>query len=280
MTPTQHFQALGFTQLESDIYLYLLRHGLSTGYSIAKGIQKPAANVYKALDTLAVKGGIVSAQGSNKAFNAIHWQELLDNHKKQFDTHIDTLSEQLKSVARQDVDEQVYQIDNCDQVIETTLRMLDGADSVILGDVEPEAIPIFDDALQAAAARGVEVRVKTYQPIKIAGVHTTLRRHGPDIHQKSADVAFSLCCDGHQFVTAMLSKDKKSVIQAFQSHSALMNLTIHTNILYGQVLTDLKDFLKNDDLKSAKAVLADTEHLHPLSSENVVFQRYKNRYGI
>ena len=32
----EHFQALGFTQLESDIYCFLLANGLSTGYSIAK----------------------------------------------------------------------------------------------------------------------------------------------------------------------------------------------------------------------------------------------------
>ena len=59
-----------------------------------------------------------------------------------------------------------------------------------------------------------------------------------------------------------------------------MNLTLHTQILYGQVLTDLKKLLQDDDLDSAKAVLAATEHLHPLSAENIVFERYKSRYNI
>ncbi|GEA10630.1 hypothetical protein [Alteromonas sp. KUL49] len=59
-----------------------------------------------------------------------------------------------------------------------------------------------------------------------------------------------------------------------------MSMTMHTQILYGQVLTDLKDFLKNNELEQAKTVLTDTEHLHPLSAENVVFQRYKARYKI
>ena len=59
-----------------------------------------------------------------------------------------------------------------------------------------------------------------------------------------------------------------------------MNMTMHTQILYGQILTDLKELLKEGDLSSAQAVLAQTEHLHPLSAENVVFERYKSRYKI
>lgn len=277
---SSHFQALGFTQLESDIYLYLLKHGVSTGYSIGKGINKPAANVYKALDTLSEKGGVVSAAGNNKTFNAVPWQTLLDNHKKRFDENIELLSKQLESIEQPDSDEQVYQLNNRAQVIETTIQMLNRAENVILADIEPDALPLFAEVLISAAKRGVEVRVKLYEKAELPGVIITLRRHGEAIHDKSSDVAFSFSCDGSQFVLAMLSKDQKTVIQAFQSQSALMNMTMHTQILYGQVLTDLKDFLKNDEFEKAKSVLADTEHLHPLSAENLVFQRYKNRYKI
>ena len=122
---SSHFQNLGFTQLESDIYLFLLKHGLSTGYAIAKGINKPAANVYKALETLGQKGGVVSSLGNNKTFNAVAWQDLLDNRTKQFNDNIDALSEQLKSYAQPEIDEQVYQMNNRDQVIETTLKMIE-----------------------------------------------------------------------------------------------------------------------------------------------------------
>ena len=275
-----HFQSLGYTQLESEIYLFLLKHGLSTGYAIAKGINKPAANVYKALETLGQKGGVVSSLGSNKTFNAVNWKDLLDQHTKQFNDNIDMLSEQLETFVQPEVDEQVYQMNNREQVIETTLKMIDAADSIILGDIEPIALPLFADALERAAKRGVEVRVKLYELADLAGVTVTLRRHGEPIHIKSSDVAFSFSCDGYQFVLAMLSREGNGVIQAFQSHSVLMNITMHTQILYGQVLTDLKKFLKDDDLVSAKAVLADTEHLHPLSAENIVFQRYKARYNI
>lgn len=277
---SKNFQNLGLTQLETDIYLFLLKHGLSTGYAIAKGINKPAANVYKALETLVQKGGAVSSLGNNKTYNAVNWQDFLDQHTKQFTDNIEVLSEQLKSFSQPEVDEQVYQLQNREQVIETTVKMIDGAQSIVLADIEPSAVPLFADALVRAVQRGVEVRVKLYEAADLPGVFVTLRRHGKPIHGKCTDVAFSVSCDGYQFVLAMLSRESNGVIQAFQSHSALMNLTLHTQILYGQVLTDLKKLLQDDDLERAKAVLAETEHLHPLSAENIVFERYKSRYNI
>ena len=38
---------IGFTQLESEVYLYLLTEGAHTGYAVAKAIGKAVANVYK-----------------------------------------------------------------------------------------------------------------------------------------------------------------------------------------------------------------------------------------
>jgi sugar-specific transcriptional regulator TrmB len=277
---TEQLQTLGFTQLESEIYLHLLKNGICTGYSIGKGINKPVANVYKALDSLGQKGGVVSASSKNKKFGAVDWRTLLENHKKRFDNTLEQLSEQLESIVQPDIDEQIYQVNNCDQVIETAIKMINEAQSMVLADIEPEALPLLSSALVEAAERGVEVRVRLYQDETLPGVTTVLRRHGSPIHEKADDVAFSASCDGSQFIIAMLSKDKRRVIQAFQSQSVLMSMTMHTQILYGQVLTDLKDYVNNDELEKAKTVLAETEHLHPLSAENTVFQRYKARYNI
>ncbi|KTF17918.1 TrmB family transcriptional regulator [Pseudoalteromonas sp. H105] len=276
----ENFKILGFTLLESDIYCYLLRHGLSTGYSIAKGINKPAANVYKALDTLSQKGGVVASQGASKSFNAIHWKELLSSQKKQFEQGLSDLSEKLKLVERHDTDEQVYQVDNSAQVIDHALSLIKNANKLVLADIEPDAISLFASALVEAANRGVEVRIKAYEEIELTGVHVTLRRHGSDIHKKSTDVSFTICIDGFEFSTAMLAQNNFRVIQAFRSQSALMNSIVHNYVLYGQVLTELKAQLKDNDLERAKLTLKNTEHLHPLSEENFVFHNLKKRYGI
>lgn len=276
----EHFKVLGFTQLESDIYRFLLRSGTSTGYSIAKGINKPAANVYKSLETLRIKGGVVSSMNASKSFAAVGWQELLDRQKRDFDQQLTALSEHLKSIDKPDTDEQVYQIGNGQQLLQSTRRLIDNAQQILLGDLEPEAVNLFAQELKSAADRGVEVRIKAYEAVEIKDVHITLRGHGPDIHNKSHDVSFSLCADGIEFITAMITAEDHSVIQAFRSHSALMTMTVHNNILYGQVLTDIKKALKDNNLKHVKTILESTEHLHPFSAENIVFKRIKNRYRI
>ncbi|TMP38121.1 hypothetical protein CWB96_22535 [Pseudoalteromonas citrea] len=276
----EKFKILGFTLLESDIYCYLLRHGLSTGYSIAKGINKPAANVYKALDTLSQKGGVVASQGASKSYNATHWKELLNSHQKQFEKGLDDLSDKLKLIEKQEADEQVYQVDNYAQVIDHTIDLIKSAKKVVLADIEPDAIPLFEPALVEAANRGVEVRIKAYEEVELVGVHVTLRRHGLDIYKKTTDVSFTICIDGNEFSTAMLAPNNLKVIQAFRSQSALMNSIVHNYVLYGQVLTELKAQLKDNDFEQAKMTLKNTEHLHPLSEENFVFYNLKQRYDI
>ena len=46
---------LGFTELESRIYIFLLEESPATGYRIAQAIEKPVANTYKAIELLYYK---------------------------------------------------------------------------------------------------------------------------------------------------------------------------------------------------------------------------------
>ncbi len=58
----------GFTALEAEVYAFLLGEAPATGYRIAQGIGKPAANTYKAIQSLERKGALtVEAEGSRRA---------------------------------------------------------------------------------------------------------------------------------------------------------------------------------------------------------------------
>ena len=77
---------IGFTQLESEVYLYLLTEGAHTGYAVAKAIGKAVANVYKAIERLAQKGAVEQSSGNNKQCVALPWRQLITsrNEKIQF----------------------------------------------------------------------------------------------------------------------------------------------------------------------------------------------------
>ena len=69
---------LGFTNLEAEIYAFLLQESPVTGYRIAQAIGKPAANTYKAIQTLELKGAVIVDEGSSRMCRAVSADELLN----------------------------------------------------------------------------------------------------------------------------------------------------------------------------------------------------------
>lgn len=269
---------LGFTGLESDVYLFLLINGTHTGYAIAKGIGKAIANVYKATESLADKGAIERAMGDSKYCSAVPWPQLLQAQEQAFNENLASLTEDLKQLPESQEEEQVYQLKKLVQVKQHGLRIIEQAEHVLLADIEPGVLPWFTEALVAAANRGVEVKVKIYQDVQLPGVDVTLRPKGEEVYAKTQDINFSICADGKEMIMGLISPDKREVIQAFRTGSALMNLYIYIGLLYGQILTELKQSIPAGDICSAQKSLKKTEHLHPFSSENTVFDAFKQRY--
>jgi sugar-specific transcriptional regulator TrmB len=269
----------GFTQLESEIYLFLLINGPGTGYGIAKGINKAIANVYKAIESLSVKGGVIFSSSGSKICSPIPWKQLLASKKKQYMANLSSLSQELERLPEQQENEQVHQLMNRDQLMEQSIRIIESAQSVLIMDLQPGSIEWFESAILAAVKRGVEVRAKVYEETTLEGVILTIRENGKDISDKTKDTEFTICSDGRECIMALLSRDGKVVHQALQSKSALMNMKIYSGLLYELILTDIKQFIPSGDLKSAQTLLKNTAHLHPFSTENIVFQQYKTRYS-
>ena len=60
---TQSLMALGFTGLEAEIYAFLLGQSSVTGYRVAQALGKPAANTYKAIESLERKEAVLIGYG-------------------------------------------------------------------------------------------------------------------------------------------------------------------------------------------------------------------------
>ena len=269
---------LGFTELETDLYIALLTQGEKTGYAAAKQINKAVANVYKALESLTQKGAVIQSHQDKKIYCAVPWRQLLDSEQRKFSQTIEALAEQLDALPEPDENEQVYQLSNLDQVLSETLGFINSAQHLILADIEPDALMYFAGALQQAAARGVEVRLKVYEQVSLAGVMLTLRQNGAEVYAKTSTIRFKLSADGRHFVTALLHSNKKDLIQAFKSSSALMNMNIFSGLAYELILTELKQALSQSDLQLAQQILQNTAHLHPFTTQNQVFQHYQHQY--
>ena len=276
---TVRLQQLGFTALETDIYLALLRYGDMTGYAVAKQVGKVVANVYKALESLHQKGAVLQLQQDQKRYAAVPWRQLLDHEQRKFSQTLSELATELESLPAPDAQEGVYQLKNPDQLLYDSRQLCRDAQGLLLADLQPAAVPLLAEELVAAASRGVEVRVKIYEPAELQGVHLTLRANGREVYGKTADVSFKLVADGNNFVIGLLSADLSRVIQAFKSRSALLNMSLFCGLTYELILTELKQSLAQNDLARSQQILADTAHLHPFSTENQVFNQFNQRYS-
>lgn len=277
---TQQLIEMGFNALEAEIYLYLLMYGEQTGYAIGKGINKAAANVYKAIESLSAKGAIEFSVSNKKRCIAVHWQQLLDRRKQQFEDTWQNLTKNLESFKPyDDQHDQVFQIEQAEQVKAQTLSLINNAKYTLLADIDPRALPWFKPALLQAAERGVEVWLKLYQPEKLKGINIMLRQNGEEIFAKTDDATFTFAADGNAMLMAKMTLDGSNVLQAYRSSSILMAFNIFNGLLYEIVLTGVKQLMPVQDYQGVQKLLEDTAHLHPISTENHVFQQYYNKYS-
>ncbi|HEY5801537.1 MAG TPA: helix-turn-helix domain-containing protein [Burkholderiaceae bacterium] len=272
------FAALNLTELESDVYLVLLTKGESSGYAVAKELNKAVANVYKALDSLSEKGAAVMASGGTRLYCAVPWKDVLANASARFAAGMDDLTRQLEALPEPQNSEAVYQLENMEQAVADGRRLIEQARFMLLADLDPLVVGYFAEALTAAASRGVEVRVKVYASVDLPGVLITLRERGAEVSGKLDSSSFKISADGERFAMALLDVPRATLIQAFKSSSGLMNMSIYLGLVHELILTELKPALARSDLAHAQRVLQETAHLHPFSTENPVFQSYKQRY--
>src|SRR5436190_9967806 len=106
----QSLTGLGFTELEAEVYVSLLRHSPATGYRVAQSIGRPVANTYKAIESLQYKGAVLVDEGSNRLCRAVPAEELLAQIERSFQHRRQEAAKALASLHAAPEDDRVYQL--------------------------------------------------------------------------------------------------------------------------------------------------------------------------
>jgi len=194
---------LGFTNLEAEIYAFLLQESPATGYRIAQAIGKPAANTYKAIQTLEHKGAVIVEDGASRMCRAVASDELLSRLSREFESKRNSALTSLSSLNNLTVDERIYQIRSRDQVFQRSREMLAESKQVVLGALPGAFVPDLAEDLLKTAGRGIDVAVKSDQAIRIEGVESIVvgvTSPAPSILQ--------LVVDGEQTLVAVFDGTK------------------------------------------------------------------------
>ena len=254
MQPTylQPLTELGLTGLEAEAYGYLLQHAPATGYGVAKGLGKPTANTYKALESLYGRGALILEDSANREFRPVSPGELLDALERRFQERKKRASAELRRLKGVEADDRVYRLQTPEQVLERLRQMLSRCEQVAVLDLFSWAVEHLKDDVEAAASRGLAVAVKVNEPCPMKDAQVVVHPHAQRVARRWPGQWANAVIDGHQHLLALLSSDGTRVVQAIWSGSAFLSLVYHIALVFelqaAALERDLNEGASRDEL--------------------------------
>ncbi len=227
---------LGLNQLEVEIYIFLLPQPPMTAYRIAKSIARPAANVYKAVESLSRRGALIVEDGPNRLCRPVPARVFLKRAVKNFGEISLAAEEALAKTEASPIDEHVYRVETVEQVYSYCREMLEKAKVVAVIDAFPLPMEKMKPWVAKAVGRGVEVFIEAYEPIALDNVRVTLIPVAESIVKQWNAQQLNLVIDGEESLMALLSRDGTGVLQAYWSNSLYLSCLHHGGRLCEQTL--------------------------------------------
>jgi sugar-specific transcriptional regulator TrmB len=280
--PTPDHTALlkiGLTELEAEIYVFMLGESPVTGYRVAQALGRPAGNVYKSLEALQTKGAILAAsQGDNRVYRAVGVDEFLRRAEGEFRKASGKARRSLRLLTEPPPDNRVYELVNGPQVIERCRRMLRNAKTFVLLTLCPAPVRELKDELAAAAARGVLVAVKVFEPADVPGVQVIVDPRGVSAVNSGPGQWLFATADGASMLQALMSGEDESLLEAFYTCNPLLTWSAYTGLCSDLMLAAIRPGIlrgeSNDKLASQMAELAKLEFPHSIGKA-ALMHRYR-----
>lgn len=253
---------LGFTELEAQIYVFLMREAPVTGYRVAQGLGKAVANTYKAIESLRNKGAVLVDDGENRLCRPVPASELLGRLERAYRDETEKTLRALSEINVPAGDDRVYHLSTAEQVFERCRRMLEQCRTIALLDVFPLPLEVLRADLEAAAARGLVVGAKVYAPASLKGVRVISHARGGEIQKRWPGQWLNILIDGTEHLMAFLTRDGKGVHQAVWSGSPYLSFVYHSAFSSELLFTLLRPMVeKGVPVAEIRRVLRDNQAL-------------------
>jgi len=229
--------SFGLTEIESRVYLQLLRQNPATGYQVAQAIGKPAANVYNALKNLEMKSAALLQDESRKQYSPVPVRNFFQFQERNFKIRKNQIEALLSGFENNKEDEKVYSIKSVEQVLDRCHAMFSSARKVILIDAFPaivDALVLRDEFNKKPKA---DVYLKAYTHVTLDHVQVSVDARGDAVLHDYPGQWLKVSIDGAEFLLAFLAKDLSQVYQAIWSQSNFLSLIVYQGI-WSEMLLD------------------------------------------
>lgn len=242
-TAAEALVPFGFTALESEIYAFLLKESPATGYRIAQAIGKPAANTYKAIQSLEAKGAVLVDEGSTRMCRAVAYDELLNRLARQFEEQRVHAAATFASIEVVGEDDRVYSLRSREQVVQLCRQMIAEAEVEIHVCAEAKLVKELQQEISNAVSKGIRVDVLSADASEIDGVEVTKPFWRGGVRGEVRIVA-----DGVQSIVANF--DGEALAQAFWTRNPFLTNLHHRSLVSERTVSMLDAQLKDDDKRS------------------------------
>jgi sugar-specific transcriptional regulator TrmB len=212
-------EQLGFTRVEAEVYVHLVHDSPSTGYQIAKAINRTGGAAYKVLASLAAKGAVEVQSGKSRLWRAVPPEEFLEQMEGRFRKGKEQAGKELMKLEPAPPDYRIYQLQSVEQVYERARRMIGTCEKTAYLDMYPDPMTSLGKELRAAVRRRIRLTMLVYEPVRLPGalVIETCKDHpAPD---RFPITWLGLSTDGRECLIAAVSKDGERLLEAFWSAS-------------------------------------------------------------
>jgi len=159
-TPISQLMELGLSEYEAKGYVSLLKEYPSTAYELGKTSGIPTSKIYEVLKKLTGRGMVtVIAEGKSKRYLPIALEDFLSRHKKEMETVMQSVRENLSEKASGRESISIWNIVDYDFLIEKAGGMIDGASHTVLISIWKEELERIEDKVRDALDRGVKVAI-------------------------------------------------------------------------------------------------------------------------
>ncbi len=148
----------GFTALESEIYVFLLGESPATGYRIGQAINKPAANVYKAIQSLEAKGAVATENEGIRSIRPVPAAELIKRFERDFKKRLSAAEKSLTKFKEAPADDAVLTLKSEPACLGYAMRLILAAKKSVVIICDPAHLEELEEAIAQAEANGVRIQ--------------------------------------------------------------------------------------------------------------------------
>lgn len=229
-SPEDVFMELGFNNLEAEVYVALLRNGPQTAYRIGKLVNRPTANVYKAVDALCEKGAVEVDESEVKICKAIAIDSVGKQLEMEYKNRISRAVETFQDIRIASSGSGIYSLQSVEAVFQRAKEMLGRCKKVAVADLFPAPMELLLDDIRELAAKGADVMLEAYSAVSIEGVSVAMPEVSGQTLKYWKAQQLNLAIDGEEILVALFNEDMTELIQANYSNNLYLSCIMYAGM--------------------------------------------------